>query len=60
MTSEEILDIKQRFIRAAVLAESAGFDGVEVHAAHGYLLRYIPKTAIEEQENICSAIAASV
>lgn len=37
-TAEEIEDIVQRFITTALLAEMAGFDGVEVHAAHGYLL----------------------
>lgn len=34
----EIASIVESFARAAALAERAGFDGVEVHAAHGYLL----------------------
>ncbi|MDO6693570.1 NADH:flavin oxidoreductase/NADH oxidase family protein [Aliiglaciecola sp. 3_MG-2023] len=38
MTEEEIQDVIQRFTETALLAEKAGFDGVEVHAAHGYLL----------------------
>lgn len=27
-----------KFVRSAMLAQEAGFDGVEVHSAHGYLL----------------------
>lgn len=38
MTSDEILEIGDKFAQAAVRAEKAGFDGVQVHAAHGYLL----------------------
>jgi len=38
MTPEVIGDIVRRFARTARLAEQAGFTGVEVHAAHGYLL----------------------
>lgn len=38
LTEDEIKKIIDRFIQAAVVAEKAGFDGVEVHAAHGYLL----------------------
>ncbi|OZG70737.1 2,4-dienoyl-CoA reductase [Hahella sp. CCB-MM4] len=38
MTEEEIQDVIQRFITTAKKAHQAGFDGVEVHAAHGYLL----------------------
>src|SRR5258708_3408527 len=38
MTEEQINATVERFATAASLAEQAGFDGVEVHAAHGYLL----------------------
>lgn len=38
LSQEEIDSIRHRFIKAAVIAERAGFDGVELHAAHGYLL----------------------
>lgn len=34
----EIQDVIQRFVNTAVCAKQAGFNGVEVHAAHGYLL----------------------
>jgi 2,4-dienoyl-CoA reductase-like NADH-dependent reductase (Old Yellow Enzyme family) len=38
MTKEQIVATVERFATAAKLAEQAGFDGVEVHAAHGYLI----------------------
>ncbi|WP_067844410.1 NADH:flavin oxidoreductase/NADH oxidase family protein [Nocardia lijiangensis] len=38
MTSEQIQATIARFVTTAQRAELAGFDGVEVHAAHGYLL----------------------
>ena len=38
MTAAEIADVQRRFVATALLAERAGFTGVEVHAAHGYLL----------------------
>lgn len=37
MTLEEIQQTIQDFVRAAKLAKSAGFDGVELHSANGYL-----------------------
>jgi 2,4-dienoyl-CoA reductase-like NADH-dependent reductase (Old Yellow Enzyme family) len=38
MTKEQITATIKRFATSAGLAERAGFDGLEVHAAHGYLL----------------------
>jgi NADPH2 dehydrogenase len=38
LTREEILSIIQAFRDAARRVKEAGFDGVEIHSAHGYLL----------------------
>ncbi|TVY62567.1 NADH-dependent flavin oxidoreductase nadA [Fusarium oxysporum f. sp. cubense] len=38
MTIHEIRDVQNRFVSTAVLAAEAGFDGIELHGAHGYLL----------------------
>ncbi len=38
LTEVEILEQIKRFATTAALAVKAGFDGVQVHAAHGYLL----------------------
>jgi len=38
MTRREILDLPGEFARTASLARSLGFGGVQIHAAHGFLL----------------------
>jgi len=38
MTKNEIFQTIEDFQKAAVRAKKAGFDGIQIHAAHGYLL----------------------
>ncbi|GEK44000.1 MAG: NADH:flavin oxidoreductase/NADH oxidase family protein [Acinetobacter sp.] len=38
LREDEILDIIQRFAISAAICEKAGFEGVQLHGAHGYLI----------------------
>lgn len=38
LSTAEVEQLRDDFIAAAVRAEQAGFDGVEIHGAHGYIL----------------------
>ncbi len=52
MTAEEIRELEERFAEAALRAMRAGYDGVELHCAHGYLLNqfYSPLTNLRRDE----------
>jgi anthraniloyl-CoA monooxygenase len=38
LTVDEMAEIREQFVRAATAGERAGFDLLELHSAHGYLL----------------------
>lgn len=38
LTIEEILELEEKFKLAGIRAKKAGFDGIQIHGAHGYLL----------------------
>jgi 2,4-dienoyl-CoA reductase-like NADH-dependent reductase (Old Yellow Enzyme family) len=42
MDEEDMKATVQEFIHAAKMALQAGFRGVEIHGANGYLLEYLP------------------
>lgn len=51
MTVEEIQEIRDDFIRAAVRAREAGFDGVQIHGAHGYLLNQFASSFYNQRKD---------
>lgn len=49
LDESEILTIRDAFIQAALWAQQAGVDGVELHAAHGYLLSQFHNRALNNR-----------
>ena len=52
LTVDEIHDLEQKYIAAALRVQEAGYDGVEIHCAHAYLLNqfYSPITNHRDDE----------
>lgn len=51
LTVDEIEVIIQRFANTAMLAESAGFTGVQIHSAHGYLLSQFLSPLVNQRDD---------
>ncbi len=51
MTEDQINEVIQRFADTATQAEKAGFDGVEIHAAHGYLIAQFLSPRVNKRED---------
>ncbi len=51
LTTEEIDETRQAFIDAASRAQKAGYQGVELHGAHGYLLNQFASSFFNKRED---------
>ena len=51
MTTEEVEQLGEDFISAAERAEKAGFEGVEIHGAHGYILAQFLSGKINQRQD---------
>ena len=52
LSYEEVEQLRDDFIAAAMRAQEAGFDGVEIHGAHGYVLCQFFASGINNREDI--------
>ena len=57
MTVADIEDLVQRFANAAKFLSEAGFDGVELHVAHGYLLSLFLSPTVSPNSTLIKASA---
>lgn len=50
-TTDDLAEIRESFVNAAENALDAGFDGVEIHAANGYLLHEFLSAAFNQRDD---------
>jgi 2,4-dienoyl-CoA reductase-like NADH-dependent reductase (Old Yellow Enzyme family) len=49
LTNSEIGDVIQQFVNSALLAQETSADGIQIHAAHGYLLSHFLSPAFNQR-----------
>lgn len=52
MTAEEIDKVVDQFVQAAIHAKDAGYDGIQIHCAHGYLLSQFISPFFNHREDV--------
>jgi 2,4-dienoyl-CoA reductase-like NADH-dependent reductase (Old Yellow Enzyme family) len=51
MTEKDILEVVDKFSKSAKLAQDYGFSGVQIHAAHGYLINQFLSPASNKRQD---------
>ncbi|CAI9100705.1 OLC1v1037864C1 [Oldenlandia corymbosa var. corymbosa] len=59
LTVDEIAEVVEDYRRAALNAIEAGFDGIEIHGAHGYLIDQFLKDGINDRTDVYGGTLAN-
>jgi len=58
LTLEEVKQLRDDFIEAAVRSQKCGYDGIEVHGAHGYIIaQFLSKTVNQRSDEYGGSLA---
>ncbi|KAF8974330.1 hypothetical protein BDZ97DRAFT_1751158 [Flammula alnicola] len=55
MSKDDVLSVIDRFVEGAILAHRTGFDGVQLHVAHGYLLSQFLSPKVNIRQDLYSS-----
>jgi anthraniloyl-CoA monooxygenase len=59
MTRNDMDDVREQFVRATILGAAAGFDMLELHMAHGYLLASFLSPLTNQRQDIYGGSVAN-